>query len=109
MPSPEKDPKGKNATKVSYKVRPLPEISFQKQRGKLTYQVWTASSTRDIDSAKAYILGSFPSHQSGDGGEGDGDTVQLIEVPNHAKDWDRSLTPHVGVLTFIPGPLIRLN
>ena len=57
--------------------------------------MWTASSPRDIESAKAYILGAFPSHQSGSDGHGDGDVVQLIKVPNKAKDWDRSLTPHV--------------
>lgn len=60
-----------------------------------TYKVWTASSTRDIETAKAYVLGSFPRNQTGGDGSGDGDVVQLIEVPNHAKDWDRSLTPHV--------------
>jgi hypothetical protein len=43
-------------------------------------QVWTASSQRDIDSAKSYILGSFPSHQAGDG-NGDGDVVQLVLHP----------------------------
>ncbi|KAK1926605.1 histidine phosphatase superfamily [Papiliotrema laurentii] len=58
------------------------------------YKVWTASSERDIDTAEAYIRGSFPSDQSGGHGEGDGETVQLIKVPNKAKDWDRSLTPH---------------
>ena len=58
--------------------------------------MWTASSSRDIASAKAYILGSFPRHQSGPDGEGDGDVIQLIKVPNKAKDWDRSLTPHVS-------------
>ncbi|WVR07739.1 hypothetical protein IAU60_004782 [Kwoniella sp. DSM 27419] len=65
-----------------------------------TYKVWTASSARDIDTAKAYIKGSFPSHQSGDDGEGDGDVVQLIQVPNKAKDWDRSLTPHKACDAF---------
>ncbi|OCF38157.1 hypothetical protein I316_00381 [Kwoniella heveanensis BCC8398] len=64
------------------------------------YKVWTASSTRDIDTAKAYILGGFPSHQSGDGGEGDGDVVQLVKVPNKARDWDRSLTPHKACDAF---------
>jgi len=59
-------------------------------------QVWTASSERDIDTAEAYIRGSFPSHQSGDHGEGDGEVVQLVKVPNKAKDWDRTLTPHVS-------------
>ncbi|WWD19579.1 hypothetical protein CI109_104040 [Kwoniella shandongensis] len=64
------------------------------------YKVWTASSGRDIETAKAYILGSFPSHQSGDDGEGDGEVVQLVKVPNKARDWDRSLTPHKACSTF---------
>lgn len=63
-----------------------------------TYKVWTASSERDIDTAEAYIRGSFPSHQRGGHGEGDGEVVQLIKVPNKAKDWDRSLTPHVSMV-----------
>jgi hypothetical protein len=29
-------------------------------------------------------------------------SVQLVEVPNKAKDWDRSLTPHVCFLSFSP-------
>lgn len=62
------------------------------------YKVWTASSQRDIDSAKSYILGAFPSHQSGDDGHGDGDVVQLIKVPNKNRDWEKSLTPHVSRL-----------
>ncbi|RXK39846.1 hypothetical protein M231_02903 [Tremella mesenterica] len=69
-------------------------VDAETKGGKPSYKVWTASSGRDIDTAKAYILGSFPSHQSGDDGEGDGDVVQLIEVPNHAKEWEKSLTPH---------------
>ncbi|KAK8853162.1 hypothetical protein IAR55_003863 [Kwoniella newhampshirensis] len=64
------------------------------------YKVWTASSARDIETAKAYIIGSFPSHQSGDDGEGDGDVVQLVKVPNKARDWDRSLTPHKACDAF---------
>ncbi|ORY25534.1 histidine phosphatase superfamily [Naematelia encephala] len=65
-----------------------------------TYKVWTASSDRDIESAKAYILGSFPRHQSGDDGHGDGEVVQLVKVPNKARDWDRSLTPHKACDAF---------
>lgn len=57
--------------------------------------MWTASSTRDIDSAENYILGSFPKHQSGKDGHGDGDVVQLVKVPNKSREWERSLTPHV--------------
>ena len=53
-----------------------------------TYKVWTASSARDIETAKAYVLGSFPRNQTGGDGTGDGEVVQLIEVPNHDKNWD---------------------
>ena len=69
--------------------------------------MWTASSGRDIGSAKAYILGSFPKSQSGPDGEGDGEQVELIEVPNKAKDWDKSLTPHVSVQPLSPPSLLN--
>ncbi|ORX36155.1 histidine phosphatase superfamily [Kockovaella imperatae] len=78
----------------------FPDPKKHKGKGKPSYKVWTASSQRDIDSARSYILGSFPAHQSGGKGEGDGDVVQLIKVPNKAKDWDRSLTPHKACDTF---------
>ncbi|KAI9638280.1 histidine phosphatase superfamily [Dioszegia hungarica] len=64
------------------------------------YKVWTASSSRDIETAQAYIKGSFPKHQSGPNGDGDGEVVQLIKVPNKAKDWDKSLTPHKACDAF---------
>lgn len=63
-------------------------------------QIWTASSERDITTARSFIKGAFPSHQSGDDGEGNKDNVLLIEVPNKAKDWDRSLTPHKACDAF---------
>lgn len=64
--------------------------------------MWTASSDRDIETAKAYIKGSFPSHQSGNG-TGDGEVVQLIQVPNHSKEpmgWEQTLTPHKACDAF---------
>jgi acid phosphatase len=67
----------------------------KKPKGGAKYKVWTASSDRDIQTAEAYIKGSFPSHQSGPDGHGDGTVVQLVKVPNKAAEWDRSLTPHV--------------
>ena len=65
-------------------------------------QVWTASSSRDIETAKAYIKGSFPSHQAGNG-TGDGEVVQLVQVPNHSKEpmgWEQTLTPHKACDAF---------
>ncbi|WWD03521.1 hypothetical protein V865_001574 [Kwoniella europaea PYCC6329] len=79
---------------------PKKKTSTKKDKNKTPYKVWTASSTRDIDTAKSYIKGGFPSHQSGNDGEGDGEVVQLVKVPNKAKDWDRSLTPHKACDTF---------
>ncbi|WRT70288.1 uncharacterized protein IL334_007286 [Kwoniella shivajii] len=76
------------------------KTTTKKDKNKTSYKIWTASSPRDIDTAKAYIKGGFPSHQSGDDGEGDGEVVQLVKVPNKAKDWDRSLTPHKACDAF---------
>ncbi|WVQ84695.1 hypothetical protein IAT38_006851 [Cryptococcus sp. DSM 104549] len=72
------------------------------KKGKKTtpYKVWTASSERDIVTAKSWINGAFPKGQSGDHGEGDGEVVQLVKVPNKARDWDRSLTPHKACNAF---------
>lgn len=79
----------------------------KKQKGGAKYKVWTASSDRDIQTAEAYIKGSFPSHQSGPDGHGDGTVVQLVKVPNKAAEWDRSLTPHVSGLPIIVIVLIE--
>ncbi|GHJ85260.1 hypothetical protein NliqN6_1662 [Naganishia liquefaciens] len=64
------------------------------------YKIWTASSSRDIDTAQAFIKGAFPDHQAGKDGNGDGVNVQLIKVPNKKKDWEQSLTPHKACDTF---------
>ncbi|GAA5946742.1 hypothetical protein JCM10213_004678 [Rhodosporidiobolus nylandii] len=61
---------------------------------KTPFKVWTASSARDIGTAKAWIQGAFPHWQEGDEGEGDGKVVSLVEVPNKDPDWSISLTPH---------------
>ena len=94
----------KDAKQLGKYIRKQYDVLFPPRKMTSTkrpaYKVWTASSGRDIDTAKAYILGSFPSHQSGDDGEGDGDVVQLIEVPNHAKEWEKSLTPHKACDAF---------
>ncbi|KAK4686422.1 acid phosphatase, partial [Tremellales sp. Uapishka_1] len=74
--------------------------AFKKGKKQPPFKVWTASSPRDIETAKAYIKGAFPSHQSGPDGHGDGEVVQLVKVPNKAQDWDRSLTPHKACAAF---------
>ncbi|GAA6018012.1 hypothetical protein JCM10207_002740 [Rhodosporidiobolus poonsookiae] len=61
---------------------------------KTPFKIWTASSTRDIDTAKAWIRGAFPHWQEGPDGEGDGKVVSLVKVPNKDPDWSVSLTPH---------------
>lgn len=61
---------------------------------KTPFKVWTASSERDIGTAKAFVRGAFPKSQEGDGGEGDGKYISLVEVPNKDADWSASLTPH---------------
>ncbi|WWC64640.1 uncharacterized protein I303_107251 [Kwoniella dejecticola CBS 10117] len=86
---------------------PKKKTTTKKDKKRTPYKVWTASSTRDIDTAKSYIKGGFPSHQSGHDGEGDGEVVQLIQVPNKAKDWDRSLTPHKACDTFDKKPSLE--
>ncbi|KAK4703674.1 syntaxin 1B/2/3, partial [Phenoliferia sp. Uapishka_3] len=46
------------------------------------FRVVTASSDRDVGTAKAWIRGAFPHWQEGDDGEGDGKFVSLVKVPN---------------------------
>lgn len=58
------------------------------------FKVWTASSDRDIGTAKSFIRGAFPKAQEGHGGEGDGKYLSLVEVPNKDPNWGASLTPH---------------
>jgi hypothetical protein len=89
------------------------------------FKVWTASSERDVGTAKAFIRGAFPKGQIGEGGEGDGKYISLVEVPNKNSDWAASLTPHkvcprftkdegrADSRTFLqhwgPGPLAKLQ
>ncbi|KAL8286444.1 hypothetical protein RQP46_004461 [Phenoliferia psychrophenolica] len=89
------------------------------------FKVFTASSARDIGTAKAWTRGLFPKWQEGKDGEGDGKYVSLVKVPNDNKDWAASLTPHkicpafskengkpeaqIWLNTFGPAPLARLQ
>ncbi|KAM0789347.1 hypothetical protein ACM66B_000179 [Microbotryomycetes sp. NB124-2] len=57
------------------------------------FKVFSASSTRDVETAQSFIRGAFPKHQAG-GGDGDGKVVALIKVPNEDPNWAESLTPH---------------
>lgn len=68
--------------------------SRKARKVKEPFKVWTASSERDIGTAKAFISGAFPKSQEGRGGEGDGKYISLLEVPNKDPDWAASLTPH---------------
>lgn len=61
---------------------------------KTPFKIWTASSSRDVGTAKAFIKGAFPHQQEGDDGEGDGKYLSLIQVPNKDPNWGASLTPH---------------
>ncbi|CDZ97842.1 Multiple inositol polyphosphate phosphatase [Phaffia rhodozyma] len=74
--------------------------SSSRKSTRVSYKVWSASSARDIDTSKSYIRGAFPTIQSGPDGTGDGEQVELIEVPNHEKSWERSLTPHKACDAF---------
>ncbi|GAA5897746.1 hypothetical protein JCM6882_000084 [Rhodosporidiobolus microsporus] len=73
--------KGKKGKKAGKKV-------------KEPFKVWTASSGRDIDTARAWLQGAFPHWQEGKDGEGDGKFVSLVKVPNKDENWSISLTPH---------------
>jgi acid phosphatase len=82
------------------------------------FKVWTASSDRDVETAKAWIQGAFPKYQEGKDGEGDGKYISLVKVPKKVRpsslhllaelvltlslsrcvqdlDWSTALTPHV--------------
>ncbi|GAA5845545.1 hypothetical protein JCM11251_002089 [Rhodosporidiobolus azoricus] len=73
--------KGRKAEKAGKKV-------------KEPFKIWTASSGRDIGTARAWIKGAFPSWQGGKNGEGDGKYISLVKVPNKDENWSISLTPH---------------
>ncbi|GAA5986255.1 hypothetical protein JCM11641_004869 [Rhodosporidiobolus odoratus] len=77
-----------------------------KKAGKIEtpFKAWTASSPRDIGTAKAWIKGAFPYWQEGKDGEGDGKIVTLVEVPNKDPDWSLSLTPHKICPAFSKDP-----
>jgi acid phosphatase len=65
-----------------------------KDKVKTPFKIWTASSARDVGTARAFIRGAFPRRQEGDDGEGDGKYLALIQVPNKDPSWSNSLTPH---------------
>lgn len=65
------------------------------------FKLWTASSTRDIESSLAFMDGLFLKNQTGKKGEGDGVHLQLVKVPNkQGKGWEQSLTPHKACSAF---------
>lgn len=66
----------------------------KKGHKKPPFKVWSASSSRDVDTSKAWVRGAFPSWQEGHEGEGDGEVVQLVRVDNKNASWADSLTPH---------------
>lgn len=66
----------------------------KEKKVKTPFKVWTASSSRDVGTAKAFIRGAFPGQQEGDDGEGDGKYLSLVQVPNKDPNWSASLTPH---------------
>lgn len=75
-------------------------LESEKKKGdkvKTSFKVWTASSSRDINTAKSFVKGAFPKHHRGQDGEGDGKYVELVEVDNKDESWSSSLTPHVSV------------
>lgn len=73
-----------------------PKHPNRKEKSKVNtpFLIWSASSDRDISTAKAFIRGAFPKAQEGHDGEGDGKYLRLVEVPNRDADWSASLTPH---------------
>lgn len=68
----------------------------KKDKVKTPFKVWSASSSRDINTAKSFVKGAFPRHHRGQNGEGDGKYVELVEVDNNNEAWSSSLTPHVS-------------
>ncbi|KAK4057218.1 hypothetical protein OIO90_001713 [Microbotryomycetes sp. JL221] len=62
------------------------------KKEKSPFKIFSASSTRDVETSQAFIRGAFPNLE-GDG-NGDGKKVVLIKVPNDDPRWAESLTPH---------------
>lgn len=82
----------------------MSDSSIEAEKIKTPFKVWTASSERDIGTAKAFIRGAFPHRQEGDDGEGDGKSLELVEVSNKDPDWSASLTPHKVCPAFSKEP-----
>lgn len=88
---------GKRLRKLYPHLFPAKDLGKKKAKSKKVqepFKVWTASSSRDVDTAKAWVRGAFPKRHEGDDGEGDGKYLTLIKVPNKDADWSQSLTPH---------------
>lgn len=100
---------GKRLRKLYPKLFP-PKFLGKKGREKdddgvrVPFKVWTASSERDVETAKAFVRGAFPKGHEGDDGEGDGKYLQLVKVNNKAADWSASLTPHKVCPAFSKEP-----
>ncbi|CEH12980.1 Multiple inositol polyphosphate phosphatase [Ceraceosorus bombacis] len=71
---------------------------------KTPFKVWSASSDRDVGTAKNWIRGAFPQWQRGENGEGDGKHLALITVNNKDPNWGYSLTPHKVCKKFSKEP-----
>lgn len=88
---------GKRLRKLYPDLFPPKDLGSRKKKGKkpkVTFKVWSASSSRDVSTSKAFVRGAFPKRHEGDDGAGDGKYVQLIKVPNKDPNWQASLTPH---------------
>lgn len=88
---------GQNMRRLYPKLFPPKRLGKKRpseEKVKVSFKVWTASSTRDIGTAKSFVKGAFPKGQRGDDGEGDGHFLSLVQVPNKDPNWGASLTPH---------------
>ncbi|CAO1631061.1 unnamed protein product [Parajaminaea phylloscopi] len=88
---------GKRLRKLYPDLFPPKDLGVRKsgrRQPKVSFKIWSASSSRDVATSKAFIRGCFPKHHEGEDGEGDGKYVQLVKVPNKDPDWQASLTPH---------------
>lgn len=102
---------GKRLRKLYPKLFPPKDLGSKKGKDedkdgkvKTPYRVWSASSSRDVETAKAWIKGAFPKRHEGDDGEGDGQYLSLVRVPNKDPDWKKSLTPHKACPAFSKEP-----
>ncbi|KAK4048221.1 hypothetical protein OIV83_004926 [Microbotryomycetes sp. JL201] len=87
------DESNDDVTKKKKKKKHSKDKKKKKTGRRSPFKVFSASSTRDIETAQSFIRGAFPKVQAG-GGDGDGKIVSLIKVPNDDQNWAESLTPH---------------